>query len=62
MKGIIEINEENNTVHIKEMNVGVWTKDKKEVIDEMIDKNEHIIGLREYHTKNTVHFEIEVSE
>jgi DNA gyrase/topoisomerase IV subunit A len=42
-------------VHIKELPVNKWTKDFKEFIETLMDQ-EKVSGLREYHTKNRVHF------
>ena len=58
VKGIIEIDEETSTIHIKELPIGRWIKDHKEFLDSLIEKDDRIIGFREYHTKNRVHFQI----
>lgn len=50
-------------MHIKELPIGKWTKDYKEYLDEIMNEGDtKIVGLREYHTKNTVHFEVELNE
>ena len=52
-----------NTVIVDELPVGKWTKDFKMGLDEIMSKGEEeIVGLREYHTKDKVHFEIEMNE
>jgi DNA topoisomerase-2 len=43
--------------------IAKWTKDFKLNIDDIMSKSEdEIVGLREYHTKDKVHFEIELNE
>jgi hypothetical protein len=41
--------------------VGRWTKDFKEYLESLMAL-EKVAGLREYHTKNRVHFEIEMNQ
>lgn len=45
-------------MHIKELPVSKWTKDYKEYLEKIMSdgNNPRIDGLREYHTKNRVHF------
>ena len=46
-------------MHIKELQIGKWTKDYKEYLDSIMNEGDtKIVGLREYHTKNRVHFEL----
>jgi DNA topoisomerase-2 len=48
---------------INELPVAKWTKDYKLALDEIMNEGEEkIVGLREYHTKDRVHFEIEMNE
>ena len=47
---------------LKELPINKWTKDYKEHLEKiMTEGNSKIEGLREYHTKNRVHFEVELS-
>ena len=63
VKGFFEFDtERDNIVHVKELPINKWTKDYKEHLEKiMTEGNNKIEGLREYHTKNRVHFEVELS-
>jgi DNA topoisomerase II len=63
MKGVVEFDEDRpGIVHIKELPVGRWTKDYKEYIEEIMNEGAtKIVSMREYHTKNRVHFELELN-
>lgn len=52
----MEVDEEKSVIHIRELPIGRWIKDHKEFIDELMQKDDRILGFREYHTKNRVHF------
>jgi DNA topoisomerase-2 len=47
-------------VHIKELPIGRWIKDHKEFLEELMEKDDRIVGFKEYHTRLRVHFEIEM--
>ena len=54
------INEgEGNTIHVTELPIGKWTVQFKEMLNELITKEDHVVGFREYHTQDRVHFEID---
>ena len=60
MKGMFHFDEERDGVlHIRELTVGKWTKDYKEYIEKIMEEGPtKIVSMREYHTKNRVHFEL----
>lgn len=48
---------------IDELPIAKWTKDYKLALDQIMNEGEDkIVGLREYHTKDKVHFEVEMNE
>ena len=62
MKGIVEM-QDDGIVHIKELPIGKWTKDYKEYIEEIMNAgNTKIMSMKEYHTKNRVHFELQLND
>lgn len=46
VKGIIELDLNNSTVHIKQLPIGKWIKDHKESIQKLMKDNDKIIGFR----------------
>lgn len=46
-------------VTITELPIGSWTRNYKNMLEEMMAKDE-VLEIREYHTENRVHFELEI--
>ncbi|EAR83749.1 DNA topoisomerase IV (macronuclear) [Tetrahymena thermophila SB210] len=62
VKGQYEIDEVEETIKITELPVGKWTRDYKNYLEELLSppKGEpEIEDIREYHTNNRVHFEVQ---
>ncbi|KAL4429953.1 hypothetical protein ABPG74_000319 [Tetrahymena malaccensis] len=62
VKGQYEIDEVEETIKITELPIGKWTRDYKNYLEELLSppKGEpEIEDIREYHTNNRVHFEVQ---
>ncbi len=58
VKGKFEVDLSNNTVDITELPISVWTRKFKDYLEELIEKDGHIVDFREYHRTDSVHFSI----
>jgi DNA topoisomerase-2 len=61
-RGVLEIGDDRLVVHITDLPISKWIKDYKEYLDKLIDEDKAIVGLKEHHTDNKVHFEVELDE
>lgn len=46
VKGVVDVDSENNLVHIRELSIGRWTKKQKAHIDEIMEKDDWILGMK----------------
>lgn len=56
--GVFEVTED-DTLEITELPIGKWTRDYKNFLEELSQKDE-IEDIREYHEENRVHFVLKV--
>ena len=64
MDGAYQFDKDDNlVVEIKELPIGIWTKDYKEFLETLLEGDNPIIqDFKEFHTNNKVHFRIKFKE
>jgi|JI6StandDraft_1071083.scaffolds.fasta_scaffold14867_5 DNA topoisomerase-2 len=61
-RGVIEATDDPTMIHVTDLPVGRWTKDYKEQLDKFIDEDRTVVTIKEHHTDNKIHFEIQLDE
>jgi DNA topoisomerase-2 len=59
---VFNFNKSTNVLSIRELPIKRWTKDYKDMLEKLIQETDSIAtDYREYHTKHTIHFDIQLT-
>ncbi len=51
-----------STIEITELPISTWTRKYKDFLEDIMDKEQTITDLREYHKTDSVHFQINMTQ